>query len=91
MFADCLVLEESENSFIGKKGQVRQWRASVRDMGQGQRCTNNLVYTLTDEEQDKFKGKIRDKMVRIHIKTMYPGNNGEIRIEGSLEVLPEKK
>lgn len=86
-----LVLEESENKYMGKAGQVKQWRASCRDMSEGVRCQNNFVYTLTDEEVDKYKGKLRDQQIFVNVKNMFMGNNGEIRLEGSLEPLPTGK
>ncbi|MBI5384556.1 MAG: hypothetical protein HZA90_07685, partial [Verrucomicrobia bacterium] len=49
-----LVLEEGERSFNSKTGPKKEYVVSIRDAGQGERCTNNFVYSLNDEEKDRY-------------------------------------
>ena len=47
---------------------------------------DNFTYVLSPDEVDKFKGKLRDQMVRLQVTGIMPGFNGELRVEGRLEV-----
>lgn len=87
MLIDALVLDESEREYVTKTGVRRkEVQLSLRDAGAGDRCTNNFVYPMNNEEEnDKYKGKLRDKKITVHVRKILPGFNGDLRIEGRIE------
>lgn len=90
MQINMLVLEEAVNSFNTKTGVKKEKQLSLRDQSPGVRCKTNFTYALSDEEADKYSGKLRDQVVTVHVSDMRAGFQGEIRLSGHLEVAPKK-
>jgi hypothetical protein len=84
MTAQCEVLEELEESFIGKRGPktVPLWVCLDRCPDGGLR--NTFDYEVSPEEQEKFGGKAAGKIIELVISEIRPGFGGRVRMKGKL-------
>jgi len=80
---DCLVVAENANSYIGKKGQVNQQRLALLDQDADCRFLNTFDYDLTDEERNKYTGRITGKTIRLGIQELTP-INGRLKARGRI-------
>jgi len=87
MKADCTVIAENLNSYQGKKGEVKQQRLTLLDNDGDARFLNTFDYDLSEEEKEKYTGKIAGRTIRLGIQDMQPFV-GRLRARGRiLEVL----
>jgi len=85
-----LVSDEGYNVFHSKGVEKKVYRFKVVDVSNdsGQRCTNNFFFVPTDEQKDKFKGKLRDQRVIISFHSCRPSPfSGDIEVNGDIEQL----
>ena len=90
MFIEALVLDEGQRQFQSKTGPRKEYQLSLRDHEKGRRCANSFVYVCTPDEVDKYKGKLRDQMIRIGISRLRSSFNGDLEIQGAIEVVGNK-
>lgn len=82
----AMVLEEVYRTFPKRNGsEGSEEGLSIRDLStDGPRCTNNLTYLFAKGEKDKYKGKLRDRIIEVGITTMQPGFGGVVKAEGTI-------
>lgn len=82
----ALVLEEVDRTYPKKNGtEGREQGLSIRDVStDGPRCTNNVTYLYGKGEVDKFKGKLRDRVIVVGISGLRPGFGGVVSAEGTI-------
>lgn len=82
----AMVLEEVSRTFPKRNGsEGKEEGLSIRDLStDGARCTNNLTYLWGKGEGDKWKGKLRDRIVVVSISTLQPGFGGVVKAEGAI-------
>jgi hypothetical protein len=87
MVIQCSVVAENANSYQGKKGYVSQQRLTLLDEDKEARFLNTFDYDMSDEEKNKFTGKVAGKIVRLGIQDFMP-INGRLKARGRIvEVL----
>jgi hypothetical protein len=81
----CEVLEEVNESFVGKRGPriVRLW--VCLDRGSGKTLRNTFDYVVTPEEQEKFGGKAAGKLVELAISEIRCLFGGRARFKGEVQ------
>lgn len=81
-----MALEEVARSFQKRNGtEGKEEGLSVRDLStDGPRCTNNLTYLWGKGEGDKYRGKLRDRIMTIAITQMRAGFGGIVQCEGNI-------
>lgn len=82
-----MALEEISRTFPKRNGtEGKEEGLSVRDLStDGPRCVNNITYLWAKGEGDKYKGKLRDRVMVIGITSMRPGFGGVVQAEGNIE------
>lgn len=82
-----MALEEISRTFPKRNGtEGKEEGLSVRDLSpDGPRCVNNLTYLWGKGEGDKYKGKLRDRIIVIGITSMTAGFGGVVKCEGAIE------
>lgn len=87
MKIEVLVVAENANSYTGKKGFVSQQRLTLLDQDTEHRFLNTFDYDMSDEEKNKFTGKIAGRVVKLGLQDMQP-MNGRLKARGRIiEVL----
>jgi hypothetical protein len=96
MKVEMLVMEEGYRVFKSKGVEQKEYVFTGRDCNSNpgeMRCGNNLVYVPSQDDLDKFKGKLQDKRATVQIKEVSVGFNGDVRLKGAIEVggeMPKK-
>jgi hypothetical protein len=80
----CLCIEERTESFVGKRGSVSQHIVALMDLSPEDRLINTFDYTLSADEAERFRGKLRDKPVELGITAFEPAFGGRLRARGRL-------
>lgn len=85
MTLQCEVLEEAEESFVGKRGPrtIRVW--VCLDRGPGKTLRNTFDYEITAEEQERFGGKAAGKLVELAISDIHFTFAGRARFKGQVQ------
>lgn len=80
----CEVLEELSESFIGKRGPrtIPLWVCLDRSADGALR--NTFDYEVNDDEQEKFAGKAKGKLLEVSISEIRVGFGGRVRFKGQL-------
>jgi hypothetical protein len=84
MTTSCEVLEELSETFIGKRGPktIALWVCLDRSPSGALR--NTFDYEVNDDEQEKFAGKAKGKLIEISISEIRVGFGGRVRFKGQL-------
>jgi len=84
MIAQCEVLEELSESFVGKRGPktIALWVCLDRSPEGALR--NTFDYEVNADEQEKFAGKAARKLIEISISEIRVGFGGRVRFKGKL-------
>jgi hypothetical protein len=84
MIAPCEVLEELTEDFIGKRGPktIALWVCLDRSPTGALRST--FDYEVTDDEQEKFAGKAKGKLIELSISEIRMGFGGRARFKGQV-------
>ena len=78
------VISERPDSFMGKRGQVNSVVLTIADKDpSGNRLSQMLEYSLTEEEKGKYAGKLMDKPVQVAIHQFQPFGS-ILRIRGKI-------
>jgi len=84
MTIKALVMTDLPDAYLGKRGLVKQHIITVQDMEPGQnRLKHHIDYTLSEEEKDKYAGKLQDKTVVLGIRELQHFG-GRIRAKGCI-------
>lgn len=89
MKVELLIMEEGFHTYMSKGNERKEYKFSGRDcspVAEG-RCANNFWVMATDEQVDKFKGKLVDQKIVVNVKTISMGFNGETKLVGEIEPL----
>ena len=66
-----LVISDRADEYIGKKGVVKQQIITVIDQSEtGERLTQPIEYSLSDEERAIHAGKLQDKLIDLGIREL---------------------
>ena len=81
----CEVIEEVDESYVGKRGPriVRLW--VCLDRGPGKTLRNTFDYEVTAEEREKFGGKAVGKFVELAISEIHCRFGGRARFKGEVQ------
>lgn len=81
-----MAIEEVDRKFPKKNGtEGREAGLSVRDLStDGPRCVNNITYLWGKGEEDKYKGKLRDRFLTIAISELRAGFGGAVQANGCI-------
>jgi hypothetical protein len=84
MTIKALVQSERADEYTGKRGLVKQQIISVLDQSEtGERLTQPIEYSLSDEEKATHAGKLQDKVINLGIRELtFFGN--KLRARGRL-------
>ena len=77
----------AEDSYQGKRGQVKQHIVTVSDRGEAPRMRSNIDLMLTDDQAAKFPNhdsKLVGKPITIAVMEMAAGFAGRMRIRGEI-------
>ena len=83
MVFQCLVVAENANSYQGKKGFVTQQRLTLLDSEPSCRFLNTFDYDMSDEEKNKFTGRIEGRTIKFGCMDMIP-INGRLKARGRI-------
>jgi hypothetical protein len=78
------VVNEREESFVGKRGKVEQHILSCLDLDTNHPFLNTFDYLMSDEETKQHFGKLRGKTVNLGIINFEPAFGGRTRGRGKL-------
>jgi len=71
MNVDALVITDRADEYTGKKGLVKQQIITVIDQSEtGERLTQPIEYSLSDEERAIHAGKLQDKLIDLGIREL---------------------
>jgi len=83
MITEVTVLTESAEEYDGKKGRVKMQRVSVLDMDGKCRFKNTFDYDLSDDERDKYTGKLLGKRLTLGVSD-FVVFGGRLRARGQI-------
>ena len=78
------IVNEREDSFVGKRGKIEQRILSCLDLDPNQPFLNTFDYLMSDEEAKQHFGKLRGKIVNLGIISFEPTFGGRTRGRGKL-------
>lgn len=84
MKANIQVISERSDSYVGKRGPVKQQILACLDTDPEHAFINTFDYTLSEEELPKHSGKLQGKRIELAITNMEPGFAGRIRARGAI-------
>jgi hypothetical protein len=84
MIAICEVLEETTESFVGKRGLVNVYLLVCLDRTPQGWLRNTFDYELTAEEKEKFTGKARGKTLELAIQDITLSFAKRVRCKGAI-------
>lgn len=88
MILKVRINSERAESFTGKKGLVNQVMLTCQDIDpSGVRLANTFDYALSDEEKQKYAGKLLDREAFIGIHDLLPFG-GRLRARGKITEVP---
>jgi hypothetical protein len=71
MTIKALVQSERADEYTGKRGLVKQQIISVLDQSEtGERLTQPIEYSLSEEEKVAHAGKLQDKVIHLGIREL---------------------
>lgn len=82
------IIEIYEDSYQGKRGQVKTHVLTVLDRTDGPRMKNTIDFRLSEEQASKFpvheNGKLQGKPIELGITDIQPGFGGRMRSSGTI-------
>ena len=88
MRAITQVISERAESFTGKRGKVNQKVLALLDLDPEHPFLNTFDYVLSEDEAEKFSGKVQGKKIELGIMNFEPAFGGRMRARGTvLEVM----
>lgn len=71
MTIKALVLSDRAEEYTGKRGLVKQQIITVVDQSEnGERLTQPIDYSLSDDERTAHAGKLQDKFINLSIREL---------------------
>lgn len=85
MQVKVMVMSETADSYLGKRGQVNQQLLNCMDMSPApqERLKQPIEYSLSDEEKTAHAGKLGDKFIILGIRELVPFG-GRLRARGKI-------
>ena len=84
MTIKALVVSDRSDEYMGKKGKVKTQVISVIDQERGENClSHTLDYTMTEDEKEKYAGKLQGKIITLGIRELQPFG-ARIRVRGAI-------
>jgi hypothetical protein len=82
MKVEILVLDDGYREFKSRGETKKEYLFGGREFGTNpaEVCSNNLVIVATDEQKDKFAGKLMGRIVTATVKQISAAFNGDIRL-----------
>jgi hypothetical protein len=84
MKAIVQVISERTDSYTGKRGLVKQQIVACLDADPDHPFYNTFDFVLSDEELQKYSGKLQGKRVELAITNMEPAFGGRLRARGAI-------
>lgn len=90
MIVTVQVVSDRADEYFGKRWLVKQQIITCQDMDKsGFRLLQSFDYTLSEQEKEKFAGKLQDKIIQIGIRELTPFG-GRFRARGGIIAEPAK-
>ena len=70
MTIKALVLSDRAEEYTGKRGLVKQQIITVIDQSEGERLTQPIDYSMSDDEKPVHAGKLQDKLITLGIREL---------------------